>query len=50
MTRRRSRGLTEADRALWRAYAAQVVPLPGRALPPELAPPPVPDTAVAAAR
>ena len=29
MTRRRLRGLTEADRALWRAYAAEVAPLPG---------------------
>lgn len=35
MMRRRLRGLTEADRALWRAYAAEIVPLPGRALPPE---------------
>ncbi|NKE19298.1 Smr/MutS family protein [Neoroseomonas oryzicola] len=42
MTRRRPRGLTEADRALWRAYAAEIVPLPGRELPPESAPPPVP--------
>jgi DNA-nicking Smr family endonuclease len=48
MTRRRTRGLTEADRALWRAYAAQVVPLPGRALPPEPAPPPAPASASAA--
>jgi DNA-nicking Smr family endonuclease len=39
MTRRRLRGLSEADRALWRAYAAEIVPLPGRALPPEPAPP-----------
>lgn len=38
MTRRRLRGLSEADRALWRAYAAEIVPLPGRALPPEPAP------------
>jgi DNA-nicking Smr family endonuclease len=35
MTRRRLRGLTEADRALWRAYAAEIVPLPGRELAPE---------------
>ena len=35
MTRRKLRGLSEADRALWRAYAAEIVPLPGRALPPE---------------
>jgi DNA-nicking Smr family endonuclease len=35
MTRRRPRGLSAADRALWRAYAAEVAPLPGRALPPE---------------
>ena len=43
MTRRRLRGLSEADRALWRAYAAEIVPLPGRELPaaPE-APPPAP--------
>lgn len=34
------RGLSEADRALWRAYAREVVPLPGRALPPEAEPPP----------
>jgi len=34
MSRRRLRGLTEADRALWRAYAAEVAPLPGRELPP----------------
>jgi DNA-nicking Smr family endonuclease len=39
MTRRRPRGLTDADRALWRAYAAEVAPLPGRELPPE---PPAP--------
>lgn len=38
MTRRRLRGLSEADRALWRAYAAEIVPLPGRALPPEPVP------------
>ncbi|MBW6400241.1 Smr/MutS family protein [Roseomonas sp. HJA6] len=38
MTRRRLRGLSEADRALWRAYAAEIMPLPGRELPPE--PPP----------
>lgn len=43
MTRRRQRGLSEADRALWRAYAAEIVPLPGRELPPEpAAPAPVP--------
>jgi DNA-nicking Smr family endonuclease len=35
MTRRRPRGLSEADRALWRAYAKEVVPLPGRELPSE---------------
>jgi DNA-nicking Smr family endonuclease len=51
MTRRRLRGLSEADRALWRAYAAEVVPLPGRDLPPEPtpAPPPVPARAAPAA-
>lgn len=43
MTRRRLRGLTEADRALWRAYAAEVAPLPGRELPPEA---PVPSAPV----
>jgi DNA-nicking Smr family endonuclease len=34
MAARRSRGLTEHDRALWRAYTVQtrVAPLPGRAL------------------
>jgi DNA-nicking Smr family endonuclease len=42
MTRRRLRGLTEADRALWRAYAAEVAPLPGRELPPLPPAPPVP--------
>ena len=43
MTRRRQRGLSEADRALWRAYAQEIVPLPGRELPPEpSAPPPAP--------
>lgn len=45
--RRRQRGLSEADRALWRAYAAEVIPLPGRALPPEPAPPPAPPAPVA---
>jgi DNA-nicking Smr family endonuclease len=45
MTRRRLRGLSEADRALWRAYAAEIVPLPGRALP--AAPAPVPPPPVA---
>ncbi|MBR0649768.1 Smr/MutS family protein [Roseomonas terrae] len=39
MTRRRLRGLSEADRALWRAFAAEIVPLPGRELPPEVAAP-----------
>lgn len=51
MTRRKLRGLSEADRALWRAYAAEIVPLPGRELPPEPAaapPAPVATTAVAA--
>lgn len=33
MSRRRARGLTEADRALWRAYTAKIAPLPGHALP-----------------
>ena len=35
MAARRPRGLTETDRALWRAYTlvAAVAPLPGRALP-----------------
>lgn len=42
MSRRRLRGLTEADRALWRAYAAEIVPLPGRELLPE--PPPAAST------
>jgi len=48
MTRRRARGLTEADRALWRAYAAEVAPLPGRELPPEPSPAPVPSATVPA--
>ncbi|MEO3474879.1 Smr/MutS family protein [Roseomonas sp. CAU 1739] len=38
MMRRRLRGLSEADRALWRAYAAEIVPLPGRELPPDPTP------------
>lgn len=42
MTRRKPRGLTEADRALWRAYAAEIVPLPGRELPPEAVAAPAP--------
>lgn len=47
MMRRRQRGLSEADRALWRAYAAEIIPLPGRALPPEPAAPPAPPAPVA---
>ena len=43
---RRPRGLSDADRALWRAYVAEVAPLPGRDLPPE-APPPAPAPAAA---
>ncbi|GGJ18063.1 hypothetical protein GCM10011320_26730 [Neoroseomonas lacus] len=39
--------MSEADRALWRAYAAEIIPLPGRALPPEPAPPPAPPAPVA---
>jgi len=40
MPRHRSRGLTEADRSVWRAYTgAHVTPLPGRALPPDATPP-----------
>ena len=51
MTRRRQRGLSEADRALWRAYAREIVPLPGRELPPEpSAPPPAPPAPAAAPR
>jgi DNA-nicking Smr family endonuclease len=42
MTRRRLRGLSEADRALWRAYAAEIAPLPGRELPPAPPAPPLP--------
>lgn len=50
MTRRRLRGLSEADRALWRAYAKEIVPLPGRDLPPEPeSPPPAPVVAAGAA-
>ena len=49
MTRRRLRGLTEADRALWRAYAAEVAPLPGRELPPAPAAAPKPAPAPPAA-
>jgi len=49
MPRRRLRGLSEADRALWRAYAAEIVPLPGRELPPEPAPSPAPAAAPPAA-
>jgi DNA-nicking Smr family endonuclease len=43
---RRARTLTEDDRALWRAFASAVQPLPGHALPP--VPPPVPAPAPAA--
>jgi DNA-nicking Smr family endonuclease len=46
MSRRRLRGLTEADRALWRAYAAEIAPLPGRELPPAPPAPPAPVVAV----
>jgi DNA-nicking Smr family endonuclease len=48
MTRRRLRGLTEADRALWRAYAAEIAPLPGRELPPAPPAPPAPVVAAPA--
>ncbi len=41
--RRKGRGLTEADRALWRAYAASITPLPGRDLPPDAPPAPTPE-------
>ncbi|MCK8783929.1 Smr/MutS family protein [Roseomonas sp. NAR14] len=37
---RRARGLSEADRALWLAYASRVTPLRGRAPPPAPAAPP----------
>lgn len=57
MSRRRARGLTEADRSVWRAYTgAYVTALPGRELPPDAAPPapsvtvvPLPRAAVPAA-
>ncbi|MCG7364464.1 Smr/MutS family protein [Roseomonas sp. ACRSG] len=39
---RRVRTLTEEERALWRAFAAAVRPLPGHALPPAPTPPPAP--------
>lgn len=46
MSRRRARGLTEADRSVWRAYTAtHVTPLPGRALAAE-APAPMPSVTV----
>jgi DNA-nicking Smr family endonuclease len=45
MNRRRPRGLTEEDRAVWATYAARVTPLPGRTLP---APPAITVTAPAA--
>jgi DNA-nicking Smr family endonuclease len=48
MTRRRLRGLTEADRALWRAYAAEIAPLSGRELPPAPPAPPAPVVAAPA--
>lgn len=45
-SRRRPRGLTEEDRAIWAAYAARVAPLKGRATPPlpaiTVTPPPAP--------
>ena len=48
----RSRSLTDADRAVWAAYASQLTPLPGRAMPsPPAAPavlPPLPAPGVAA--
>lgn len=48
-TRRRPRGLTEEDRAVWAAYAARVAPLKGRAMPAlpaiTVTPPPVPPPA-----
>jgi len=47
MSRRRARGLTEADRTIWRAYtAAQVQPLPGRTLPDAPVEPPTPSVTV----
>lgn len=46
MARRRRGDLTEADRAVWAAYAAGVAPLPGKAAPPA---PPAPPVVVAAA-
>lgn len=48
MTRRKLRGLSDADRALWRAYAAEIVPLPGRELPPDAAAAPLPAPTIAA--
>lgn len=43
MTRRRMRGLSEADLALWRAFLREVTPLPGREWPPAAEPtPPAP--------
>ncbi|WP_029032916.1 Smr/MutS family protein [Salinarimonas rosea] len=47
MTRRRRRELTEEERLLWRHVVRHVEPLPGKAIPPEPAPP-VPPTATAA--
>jgi DNA-nicking Smr family endonuclease len=46
---RRVRTLTEEERALWRAFAAAVRPLPGHALPPAPAPAPAPQPSPAAA-
>lgn len=50
MTRRKSRGLSEADRALWRAFVADVAPLPGREGPAAEAAPPAAKAAAAAAQ
>ncbi|MBO1073119.1 Smr/MutS family protein [Roseomonas marmotae] len=55
MARRRARILTDEERALWRAFASSVQPLPGHALPPAPAPAvptepaPVPPPAAASA-
>lgn len=47
---RRARTLTEEERALWRAFAAAVRPLPGHALPPApVTPAPAPQPAPAVA-
>jgi DNA-nicking Smr family endonuclease len=47
MAARRTKALSEADKAVWRAYTAHVLPLPGRELP-DAPPAPIPSPPPAA--